>query len=118
MLRSASRVCRMARPQQRRFMATFGTINPMGDRVVVRRAEAETKTATGILLPENNQRLNHGTVVAVGPGARGAGGDVEPLSLKVDDVVLLPEYGGSTVKLADEELLIIREEDILGTLSK
>ncbi|KAK1318904.1 10 kDa chaperonin [Acorus calamus] len=89
---------------------------PSLNRVLIEKILPPTKTNTGILLPEKTSRLNSGKVVVVGPGARDKKGNVTPVSLKEGDTVLLPEYGGTEVKLGDKEYQLFREDDILGTL--
>jgi len=87
---------------------------PLLDRVLVKRFIPQTKTSGGILLPESQQsRVPEGTVIAVGPGRRENGQLIEP-ALKVGDRVLLPEFGGTAVKLDAEEVTLFREGDILG----
>jgi chaperonin GroES len=77
------------------------------------------QTAGGILLPEApGSKKNEGEVVAVGPGALNPQGERIPPSVSVGDNVLLPEYGGHTVKLGEEEFLLVRDEDILGVLER
>lgn len=85
---------------------------------MVQRAEALTQSKGGIVIPESAQsKLSQGTVVAVGPGGRTKGGDLIPISLSVGDKVLLPEYGGTKVKLDDEkEYHLFRENDILAKM--
>lgn len=100
-------------------MIAFKTLKPMLNRVVIKKAEAVTKTKAGIILTSNKQgeQLNQGVVMAVGPGKQLDNGTIRAVSVKVGDTVLLPEYGGSKVILADEqELYIYRDEDIIGTL--
>lgn len=88
---------------------------PLLDRVLVQRALKPTKTTGGILLPESSiSKLNEGVVVAVGAGRKLENGTLNEVSVKVGDKVLLPEYGGNTVKLDEEEFIIYRNEDILG----
>ncbi|KAF1791334.1 GroES chaperonin family [Phytophthora cactorum] len=90
---------------------------PFGNRVLVKRFEAVAKTASGIYLPDaETKQQNEGEVVAVGPGARAPDGTLIPAQSAVGDKVLLPEYGGSSVKLGDKELFLFRDEDILGKL--
>ncbi|XP_012288349.1 10 kDa heat shock protein, mitochondrial [Orussus abietinus] len=91
---------------------------PLFDRVLIQRAEAITKTKGGIVLPEKAQaKVLRGTVVAVGPGSRNDKGDHVPLSIKVGDMVLLPEYGGTKVELEEnKEFHLFREADILAKL--
>ena len=99
-------------------MLAFRTLRPLLNRVVVRKAEALTKTKGGIILTSGKEeRLNFGTVLAVGPGKNNDDGSVRDVLVKVGDTVLLPEYGGSKVVLADEEeVFIYRDDDIMGTL--
>ncbi|XP_050453119.1 10 kDa heat shock protein, mitochondrial-like isoform X1 [Cataglyphis hispanica] len=89
---------------------------PLFDRVLVQRAEAITKTKGGIVLPEKAQaKVLRGTVIATGPGAKNDKGEHVPLSIKIGDVVLLPEYGGTKVELEDNrEYHLFRESDILA----
>ncbi|KAK2586889.1 hypothetical protein KPH14_009826 [Odynerus spinipes] len=91
---------------------------PLFDRVLIKRAEAVTKTKGGIVLPEKAQaKVLQGTVMAIGPGSRNDKGEYVPLSIKVGDVVLLPEYGGTKVELEDnKEYQLFRESDILAKL--
>eukprot|EP00471_Norrisiella_sphaerica_P006398 CAMPEP_0184483434 /NCGR_PEP_ID=MMETSP0113_2-20130426/5086_1 /TAXON_ID=91329 /ORGANISM="Norrisiella sphaerica, Strain BC52" /LENGTH=93 /DNA_ID=CAMNT_0026863825 /DNA_START=117 /DNA_END=398 /DNA_ORIENTATION=+ len=92
---------------------------PLFNRVLVQRVAVETKTASGILLPESAQKaLNQGTVVAVGPGGRAPDGTKLPMEIKVGDDVLLPEYGGQKVKLGDDEYTLYQDVDLLGIMSK
>ena len=99
-------------------MLAFKTLKPMLNRVVVRKAEKLTKTKGGILLPESKAiEFNWGTVLAVGPGRQSPEGKLVTPNVKVGDQVLLPEYGGAKVTMAEEqELFIYRDEDIIGTL--
>ena len=91
-------------------------IRPLHDRIVVRRTEEEEKTAGGILLPGSAQeKPQQGTVLAVGNGQITENG-VRPLEVKVDDKVLFGQYAGQTVKVDGEELLIMKESDVLGVL--
>lgn len=95
------------------------TLIPLLDRVLVRRAEAVTKTAGGIMLPEKAQgKVLHGEVIAVGTGIRKDNGDFIPVLVKVGDKVLLPEYGGTKVNLEedDKEYHLFRESDILAKI--
>lgn len=89
---------------------------PMLNRVLVEKIVAPSKTTAGILLPETSSKLNSGKVVAVGPGLRDKQGQHIPVSVKEGDTVLLPEYGGTAVKLGEKEYHLFRDEDILGTL--
>jgi chaperonin GroES len=91
------------------------TLTPFGDRVLVKRIEAQVTTAGGLYLPTTNVKdPNEGTVVAVGPGERDVTGALHAVNVTVGDKVLLPEYGGSKIKIGDEELFLFRESDILG----
>ncbi|XP_013140243.1 PREDICTED: 10 kDa heat shock protein, mitochondrial-like [Papilio polytes] len=92
---------------------------PLLDRVLIKRAEAITKTAGGIVIPEKAQsKVLHGEVIAVGPGARKENGEFIPVLVKVGDKVLLPEYGGTKVSLDndDKEYHLFRESDILAKI--
>ena len=99
-------------------MLAFKTLRPLLNRVVVRKAEALTKTKGGIILTSGKEeKLNQGEVLAVGPGKTLESGQLRATMVKVGDTVLLPEYGGSKVVLADEEeVFIYRDDDIMGTL--
>ncbi|XP_032813278.1 10 kDa heat shock protein, mitochondrial [Petromyzon marinus] len=93
----------------------FKRFLPMFDRVLVERLAAETKTKGGIMIPDKAQnKVVQATVVAVGPGAMTEKGHVKPLSVKVGETVLLPEYGGTKVTLEDKEYFLFRDGDILG----
>jgi chaperonin GroES len=91
------------------------TLSPLSDRILVRRAEKEVKTASGILLPTDKAKdANVGTVVATGPGVRDVNGTLHKVSIEKGDEVLLPKYGGVEVEIGEETLVLFREEDILG----
>lgn len=90
---------------------------PLHDRVVVRRVEEEAKTAGGIIIPDTAQeKPSQGEVVAVGPGARGDDGKVVALDVKVGDRVIFGKWSGTEVKIDGEELLIMKESDIMGIM--
>ena len=90
---------------------------PLHDRVLVRRLEAEEKTAGGIIIPDTaKEKPQQGEVVAVGPGAPDEKGKVQPLDVKPGDRVLFGKWSGTEVKLDGEELLIMKESDIMGVL--
>jgi chaperonin GroES len=90
---------------------------PLHDRVVVRRLEAELKTAGGIIIPETAQeKPQQGEVVAAGPGARNDKGEIAPLDVKAGDRVLFGKWSGTEVKIDGEDLLIMKESDIMGIL--
>ena len=125
-----------------KVVAALRKVIPLADRVLVKRIEQQAKvrcvfasslhsrarrrnrlntptlpspqTASGILLPDTGKKLNEGEVVAVGPGATTKEGKTLPMSVVVGDRVLLPEYGGHTVKLGEDEFHLYRDEDILG----
>jgi chaperonin GroES len=91
---------------------------PLHDRVVVRRIEADTKTAGGIIIPDTaKEKPQQGEIVAVGPGGRDETGKLIPLDVKTGDKVLFGKWSGTEVKLDGEELLIMKESDIMGVLS-
>ncbi len=92
-------------------------IRPLQDRVVVKRKEEETKTAGGIVLPGSAaEKPSQGVVVAVGPGRILDNGSNRPVDLKVGDTVIFGKYASNTVKVGDEELLILGENEIYGVL--
>ena len=88
---------------------------PLHDRVVVRRLKAEEKTAGGIIIPDTaKEKPMEGEVIAVGPGARDEAGKLVPLDVKDGDRILFGKWSGTEVKLDGEELLIMKESDIMG----
>jgi chaperonin GroES len=90
---------------------------PLHDRVVVRRLEAEEKTAGGIIIPDTaKEKPMEGEVVAVGPGARDEAGKLVPLDVKEHDRILFGKWSGTEVKLDGEDLLIMKESDIMGII--
>lgn len=91
-------------------------LSPIHDRIVVKRIKADEATKSGILLPDP-EKPDQGEVLAVGPGKRAENGSIEPMSVKVGDVVLLGKYTGTTVKVDDEELLVMREEDVFAIVA-
>ena len=94
-------------------MAT--TFRPLHDRVVVKRLEAEMKTAGGIIIPDTaKEKPQEGEVLAVGPGARDDAGKLVPLDVKVGDKVLFGKWSGTEVKIDGQDLLIMKESDIMG----
>mmetsp|Transcript_3652 Transcript_3652/g.4227 ORF Transcript_3652/g.4227 Transcript_3652/m.4227 type:complete len:104 (-) Transcript_3652:8-319(-) len=98
-----------------RTRALLRTFKPLGDRLLIRRGVKETTTAGGIILPsETAKDKNEGEVVAVGPGDRDMSGNLHAVGINVGDKVLLPAYGGTELKVDDEELFLFRESDILG----
>jgi len=94
------------------------TFRPLHDRVLVRRIEAAAKTAGGIIIPDTAQeKPQEGEVVAIGSGARAEDGTITPLDLKAGDKILFGKWSGSEVKLNGEDLLIMKESDVLGVLA-
>ncbi len=92
-------------------------LRPLHDRVIVKRLDNERKTASGIVIPDSAaEKPDQGEVVAVGPGKRTEDGKVLPMDVKVGDKVLFGKYAGQTVKVDGEELLVIREEEILAVI--
>jgi chaperonin GroES len=92
-------------------------LRPLQDRVLIRRVEPETKTDGGIFIPDNVQeKPMEGEVVAIGPGLRGEDGKLRPMELKPGDRVLFGKWSGTEVKLDGEELMIMKEADIMGVL--
>jgi len=90
---------------------------PLHDRVLVRRIEAEEKTAGGIIIPDSAQeKPSEGEIVAVGAGAKGEDGTVTPLDVKAGDRVLFGKWSGTEIKLDGEDLLIMKESDIMGIM--
>lgn len=94
------------------------SFRPLHDRVLVRRIEQEAKTAGGIIIPDTaKEKPQQGEIVAVGSGTRNEKGDLVALDVKVGDRVLFGKWSGSEVKIGSEELLIMKESDILGVLA-
>jgi chaperonin GroES len=92
---------------------------PLHDRVVVRRIEGEEKTKGGIIIPDTaKEKPQEGEVVAVGPGARDDNGKIVPLEVKAGDRVLFGKWSGSEVRIDGEELLIMKESDIMGVVEE
>ena len=90
---------------------------PLGDRVLVRRVEEEAKTKGGIIIPDTaKEKPQEGEVLSVGPGARDDSGKLQPLDVKTGDRILFGKWSGTEVKLDGEDLLIMKESDILGVL--
>jgi len=91
---------------------------PLHDRVVVRRVEEETKTAGGIIIPDTaKEKPMQGEVLAVGPGARNDKGDLIAMSVKAGDRILFGKWSGTEVKIDGDDLIIMKESDVLGVLS-
>ena len=91
---------------------------PLHDRVVVRRVESESKTAGGIIIPDTaKEKPQEGEIIATGPGARDESGKVQPLDVKKGDKILFGKWSGTEIKLDGQDLLIMKESDILGVVS-
>jgi chaperonin GroES len=98
-------------------MESIMKIRPLHDRVIVKRIEEERKSAGGIVIPDTAaEKPDQGEVVAVGKGKKADDGKLIPVDLKVGDKVLFGKYSGQTVKVKGEELLVMREEDIMGVI--
>ena len=92
---------------------------PLHDRVVVRRVESESKSAGGIIIPDTAaEKPQQGEVIAVGPGSRDDSGKLVALDLKVGDKVLFGKWSGTEVKIDGQELLIMKESDVMGVLAR
>ena len=92
---------------------------PLHDRVVIRRAEGDTKSKGGIIIPDNaKEKPQEGEVIAVGPGSRDESGKLIPLDVKAGDTILFGKWSGTEVKIDGEELLIMKESDIMGIVEK
>uniref|UniRef100_A0A7S2TB47 Chaperonin 10 n=1 Tax=Prorocentrum micans TaxID=2945 RepID=A0A7S2TB47_PROMC len=97
--------------------AAFKRFVPLADRILVQKLKADVKSAGGILLPDSaKQDVNQAKVLAVGPGRRNPKGDIVPMSTKAGDTVVIPRYGGTELKLEEEEYHIYRDEDIVGII--
>ncbi|MBI5448367.1 MAG: co-chaperone GroES [Gammaproteobacteria bacterium] len=98
-------------------MSDIANIRPLGDRIVVQRSEKESKTAGGIVIPENSgDKPSEGKVMAVGPGKHLESGSIRTPDVKVGDKVLFGKYSGSEIKLAGKDCLVLREEDIMAVV--
>ena len=94
------------------------TFRPLHDRVLVRRVETEARTAGGIIIPDTaKEKPMEGEVIAVGPGARNEAGQLVALDVKAGDKILFGKWSGTEVKLDGEELLIMKESDIMGIIT-
>ena len=90
---------------------------PLHDRVVVRRIDAEAKSAGGIIIPDTaKEKPQEGEIIAVGPGARDEAGKLVPLDLKAGDRILFGKWSGTEVKIDGEDLLIMKESDVMGVI--
>nr|RNJ70349.1 MAG: co-chaperone GroES [Leptolyngbya sp. IPPAS B-1204] len=94
------------------------TVKPLGDRILVKVREAEEKTAGGIILPDTaKEKPQVGAVVQVGPGKRNEDGSFQAIDVQVGDSVLYSKYAGTDIKLGGEDYVLLREQDILATVS-
>lgn len=94
-------------------------LRPLHDRVIIKRLDNETKTASGLVIPETAaEKPDQGEILAVGTGKKDDSGKVIPLDVKVGDRVLFGKYAGQTVKVDGNELLVMREEDIMAVVQK
>ena len=92
-------------------------IRPLHDRVVIKRMEEERTSAGGIVIPDSaTEKPSRGEIIAVGKGKLLENGNIRPLDIKVGDKVLFSKYGGTEVKIDDKELIVMREDDIMGIL--
>jgi len=95
------------------------TFRPLHDRILVRRIEAEEKTAGGIIIPDTaKEKPQEGEVIAVGPGARDESGKLTPLDVKIGDRILFGKWSGTEIKLSGEDLLILKESDVMGVIEQ
>jgi chaperonin GroES len=94
-------------------------LNPLHDRVVVKRVEADTTTASGLIIPDNvAEKPDQGVVLAVGQGRRTESGSLVPMSVNVNDKVLFGKFAGQAVKIQGEEVLVLREEEIYAVIEE
>ncbi|TYC49402.1 co-chaperone GroES [Rhodobacterales bacterium] len=93
------------------------TFRPLHDRILVRRIEAETKTAGGIIIPDTaREKPSEGEILAAGPGARKDNGELVPLDVKPGDRILFGKWSGTEIRLDGEDLLIMKESDVMGVI--
>ncbi|WP_271894348.1 co-chaperone GroES [Candidatus Phyllobacterium onerii] len=93
------------------------TFRPLHDRILVRRIEADEKTAGGIIIPDTaKEKPQEGEVIATGPGGRDESGQLQPLDVKVGDRILFGKWSGTEIRLKGEDLLIIKEADVMGVI--
>jgi chaperonin GroES len=93
-------------------------LQPLGDRVIVEALEDEETTASGIVLPDTaKEKPQRGRVLAVGPGARNDSGDIIPMEVAVGDEVIYSKYGGTEIKVGADEVLVLRESDVLAKVA-
>jgi chaperonin GroES len=95
------------------------TFRPLHDRILVRRVEVDEKTAGGIIIPDTaKEKPQEGEVIAAGPGARNEAGQLQPLDVKAGDRILFGKWSGTEIKLNGEDLLIMKESDVMGVIEK
>ena len=95
------------------------SFRPLHDRIIVERLDQETKTASGILIPDAAaEKPDQGEVLAVGPGKKNDKGEISALTVKVGDRVLFGKYSGQTVKVSGDELLVMKEDDLFAVVEK
>ncbi|MDX3930206.1 MAG: co-chaperone GroES [Shinella sp.] len=93
------------------------SFRPLHDRILVRRVESEEKTKGGIIIPDTaKEKPQEGEVIAVGPGARNEAGQIQPLDVKAGDRVLFGKWSGTEIKINGEDLLIMKESDVMGII--
>jgi chaperonin GroES len=93
------------------------TFRPLHDRILVRRVESEEKTKGGIIIPDTaKEKPQEGEVIAVGPGGRNDAGQIQPLDVKVGDRILFGKWSGTEIKIDGEDLLIMKESDVMGII--
>jgi len=94
-------------------------LKPLQDRVIIKRLDSEEKTAGGIIIPDSaKEKPLEGKVMAVGPGKKGDDGKATGMDVKKDDIILFGKYAGTEIKVDGEELIILREDDILAVVEK
>jgi chaperonin GroES len=99
------------------FKGNAMKLRPLADRVIVKRVDSETKTASGIVIPDAAaEKPDQGEVLAVGPGRTNDKGEIKALSVKVGDKVLFGKYSGQTVKVGGDELLVMKEDDLFAVV--
>ena len=92
-------------------------LRPLHDRVIVKRIDSETKTSSGIVIPDSAaEKPDQGEILAVGPGKKNDKGELSPVDVKIGDRVLFGKYSGQTVKVDGEELLVMKEEDLFAVV--
>jgi chaperonin GroES len=117
-LKASARFLQEHTARQTRIIMAKTKFRPLHDRVIVKRVEAEEKSKGGIIIPDTaKEKPQQGEVVAVGPGGRDENGKLVPMDLKAGDRVLFGKWSGTEVKLDGEELLIMKESDIMGVIA-